>query len=93
MATLIDWFHGLFGLRSGALRVGVLNTGELVLMDAAGHAQTFSAESTDLIRDVLTDAEARLYASLPIAPAADGATTFSATSGETHVPFPDITRA
>ena len=91
MASLTDWFSSLFGLKRGQLRAGVLNTGELVLMDAAGHAQTFSAESTDLIRDVLTDAEARLYASLPIA-RADGAINFGATVESTHG-FPDLPNA
>lgn len=63
---MFDWFSSLFGLKRGQLRAGVLNTGELVLMDAAGHAQTFSAESTDLIRDVLAIAGERVFDSLPI---------------------------
>lgn len=35
------------------LRAGTLNTGELILVDAAGHSQIFNADTTDLLRDVL----------------------------------------
>ena len=41
------------GQRRQPLRAGVLNTGELVLVDDTGHAQIFSERTTDLIRDVL----------------------------------------
>lgn len=36
-----------------ATRVGVLNTGELVLVDATGAAQVLSAPTTSLIREQL----------------------------------------
>ena len=33
-----------------ATRVGLLNTGELVLVDSLGHAQILSAQTTDVVR-------------------------------------------
>ncbi len=38
---------------SGPTRVGLLNTGELVLISGHGNAQVFNATTTDLMRDVL----------------------------------------
>lgn len=35
------------------LRVGLLNTGELILVDEAGHSQVLSSATTDVVRDVL----------------------------------------
>lgn len=35
------------------IRAGVLNTGELVLIDHQGAVQVLSAEGTDTVRDVL----------------------------------------
>lgn len=48
------------------LRAGVLNTGELVLIDDAGHAQIFGDQTTDLIRDVLAADEQRAIDSTPL---------------------------
>lgn len=51
----MSWLEHLLpgGQRRQPLRAGVLNTGELVLVDDTGHAQIFSEGTTDLIRDVL----------------------------------------
>lgn len=40
-----------------ATRVGLLNTGELVLVDSLGHAQILGAQTTDVVRDILDAAE------------------------------------
>lgn len=40
-----------------ATRVGLLNTGELVLVDSFGHAQILGAQTTDVVRDTLAAAE------------------------------------
>lgn len=40
-----------------ATRVGLLNTGELVLVDSFGHAQILGPQTTDILRDVLAAAE------------------------------------
>jgi hypothetical protein len=39
------------------LRAALLNTGELILVDGQGSTQVLSAQTTDLIRDVLAAAE------------------------------------
>lgn len=39
------------------LRVGVLNTGELVLVDGADRAQVLSAQATQLIRQAMIDTD------------------------------------
>lgn len=39
------------------LRVGLLNTGELVLVGDHGHVQVLSSSATDTIRDVLDAAD------------------------------------
>lgn len=38
-------------------RVGVLNTGELVMVDGLGQSTVFSTETTDLMRNVLKDTD------------------------------------
>jgi hypothetical protein len=38
-------------------RVGLLNTGELVLVDGLGHSTIFSTETTGLMRNALIDTE------------------------------------
>lgn len=48
------------------LRAGVLNTGELVLLDDTDRALVYSAETTDLIRDVLAADEQRAIDSTPL---------------------------
>lgn len=50
----MSWLHNVPGFKPRKpLRAGVLNTGELVLVDDANHAHVFSPLTTDLIRDVL----------------------------------------
>lgn len=55
--TPSSWVGGLAALigprQAQPVRVGVLNTGELVLVDGAGGAQVLSAPTTALIREQL----------------------------------------
>lgn len=57
MRWLIDRVHAAWrALRDGQLpptRVGLLNTGELVLIDGLGQPLVISAETTNLVRDAL----------------------------------------
>lgn len=53
-----QWLCGLFHAGEPvATRVGLLNTGELVLVSACGQAQVLSEGTTSTIRAVLYDAE------------------------------------
>ena len=56
MNRFINWLRSL-AEQPGPTRVGVLNTGELILVNSAGHVQVLRPETTDLIRDVLTEAD------------------------------------
>lgn len=60
------WLNKLFQTLYGALtslpaptRVGLLDSGELVLVDGYGHAQVLGAQTTDVIRDVLAAGESQ----------------------------------
>lgn len=52
---MCDWLGAnlMAPARRQPLRAAVLNTGELVLVDAFGNAQVLSVETTDMVRDVL----------------------------------------
>lgn len=52
MNRFLNWLKSLTD-PPGPTRVGVLNTGELILVNSTGHAQVLQASTTDLIRDVL----------------------------------------
>jgi hypothetical protein len=41
-------------------RVGVLNTGEMVVIDGLGQSQIYSAETTGLMRQALIDTEPQI---------------------------------
>lgn len=57
MSLLTIMQAGLAALRqprhTRPLRVGLLNTGELILVDESGHSQVLSSATTDVVRDVL----------------------------------------
>lgn len=48
-----------------ATRVGMLNSGELIVLLPSGGQVLFSAETTDLVRDLL-DVDARAFDNLPL---------------------------
>jgi len=48
-----------------AARVGLLNTGELVLIDGLGQPMVFSTDTTDLMRDALQDDVNSMFIDLP----------------------------
>lgn len=55
MSGALGYLRGLFGANQPmATRVGLLNTGELVLVSAADQAQVLSADTTRVICKVLT---------------------------------------
>lgn len=56
MNRFVNWLCSL-AKPPGPTRVGVLNTGELILVNGAGHVQVLLPETTDLIRDVLTETD------------------------------------
>lgn len=58
--------------RPAPTRVGLLDSGELVLVDGFGHAQVLGAQTTDVIRDVLAAGESQTVHLLGIDPAAPG---------------------
>lgn len=58
-AWLAAWLGVGFPGQPKPIRAGMLNTGELVLIDFRGSVQVLSAEATDTVRDVLvTDSQA-----------------------------------
>lgn len=60
MARAIATLRGLWATITAtpqATRVGLLNSGELVLVDSFGHARILAAHTTDVVRDVLAAAE------------------------------------
>lgn len=69
-------------LRRGP-RVGVLNTGELVLLDDTDRAQVFSAATTDLIRDVLGEPP-RFVDSTPLPPIDEAFMGLDTPTGAAH---------
>lgn len=58
------WHHLPGGKRRSPVRVGVLNSGELVIVDDTNCAQVFTSSTTDLIRDVL-DASQSIFDAFP----------------------------
>lgn len=54
--------------RRGPVRAGVLNTGELVLVDDTNCAQVFTAPTTDLIRDALAISDGSVFGSIELRP-------------------------
>lgn len=56
----MNWLRALLPLWSptpkGMARVGVLNTGELIVVDAAGNCRTYDRDTTQLIREALAPA-------------------------------------
>lgn len=57
MARLLAALHAMWARATAApqaTRVGLLNTGELVLVDNFGHAQILSVQTTDVVRVVVT---------------------------------------
>ena len=68
---MAGWFraHLMAPARRQPLRAAVLDTGELVLVDAHGNAQVLSVETTEIVRNVL-DASADIHP--PVFPEATG---------------------
>ncbi|MCU0918744.1 MAG: hypothetical protein MUF16_00150 [Burkholderiaceae bacterium] len=57
----IAWWRGAWSAgqaRPAPMRVGLLDTGELVLLDSHGNAHVLSPETTERIRDTLWLADA-----------------------------------
>ncbi len=52
--------------RRGPVRAGVLNTGELVLVDDTNCAQVFTSATTDLIRDALAISDGSVFGSIEL---------------------------
>ncbi|RQO63137.1 hypothetical protein DBR47_00765 [Paucibacter sp. KBW04] len=58
IATLMEQVRAAFKARPPQpTRVGLLNTGELVVLDASGGTLVFAAQTTRLIREAIVDCE------------------------------------